>query len=233
MSKLMNRIKKTDENKPWARKTLERDLSIKRQVQNTFFIFCEGANTEPEYFEAFPVNTETIVRAIGLGMCRSSLVKEIIRRVSEQGYLKGQLNYDEDRQIWCVFDRDDRGLPGEDEDFDDAVRLATEHGLHVAYSNDAFELWFCLHDHYIDTQLHRKQFYERLSKRIGFNYEDHGKEKDFAKSLYELFLPLQAKAIQHAERLHKVYEAEPKFSRHNPCTTVYQLVTALNKCLKR
>jgi len=179
------------------------------------------------------VNTETIVRAIGLGMCRSSLVKEIIRRVSEQGYLKGQLNYDEDRQIWCVFDRDDRGLPGEDEDFDDAVRLATEHGLHVAYSNDAFELWFCLHDHYIDTQLHRKQFYERLSKRIGFNYEDHGKEKDFAKSLYELFLPLQAKAIQHAERLHKVYEAEPKFSRHNPCTTVYQLVTALNKCLKR
>jgi hypothetical protein len=120
----MSRIKKTDENKPWARKTFERDLSIKRQVRNTFLIYCEGTNTEPEYFKAFPVNTETIVRAIGLGRSRSSLVSEVIGRVSDQGYLRNQLNYDEDRQIWCVFDRDDRGLPGEDEDFDEAVRLA-------------------------------------------------------------------------------------------------------------
>ncbi|TDX01794.1 RloB family protein [Dinghuibacter silviterrae] len=229
----MSRIKKTDEKKPWAGKKLERDLSIKRQVKNTFLIYCEGANTEPEYFKAFPVNTETIVLAIGLGMSRSSLVKEIIRRVSEQGYLEGQPNFDEDRQIWCAFDRDDRGLPGEDEDFDEAVRLAREHSLHVAYSNDAFELWFCLHDHYIDTQLHRKQFYERLSKRLGLNYEVHGKEKEFAKSLYMLFLPFQAKAILHAERLHKVHEVEQRPSHHNPCTTVYQLVAALNKCLKQ
>jgi len=229
----MGRIKKTDENKPWVKKTQERDLSIKRQVQNTFLIYCEGVNTEPAYFEAFPVNTETIVRAIGLGMNRSSLVKEIIRRASEQGYLWGQPDFDQDRQIWCVFDRDARGLPGEDEDFDEAVRLAMEQGLNVAYSNDAFELWFCLHDHYIDTQLHRKQFYERLSKRFGFNYEDNGKGKEFARSLYALFLPLQSKAIQHAERLHKEYESEPKPSRHNPCTTVYQLVANLNKCLKR
>lgn len=85
----MSRIKKTDEKKPWARKTLERDISIKRQVRNTFLIYCEGANTEPEYFRAFPVNTETIVNAIGLGMSRIALVKEIIRRVFEQGFLQG------------------------------------------------------------------------------------------------------------------------------------------------
>jgi hypothetical protein len=233
MSNSMSRIKKTDEKTPWARKALERDLSIKRQVRNTFLIYCEGANTEPKYFEAFPVNTETIVLAIGLGMSRSALVKEIIHRVLKEGYLKGQPHYDDDRQIWCVFDRDDRSLPGEDEDFDEAVRLATEHGLRVAYSNDSFELWFCLHDHYIDSQLHRKQFYKRLSKRLGISYETDGKGEDFAKSLYALFLPSQAKAIRHAERLHKSYEAEPRPSRHNPCTTVYQLVTALNKCLKQ
>jgi hypothetical protein len=229
----MSRIKKTDENKPWARKALERDLSIKRQVRNTFLIYCEGANTEPKYFEAFPVNTETIVYAIGLGMSHSALVKEIIDRVSEEGYLKGQPDYDEDRQIWCVFDRDDRGQPGEDDDFDEAVRLATQQGLRIAYSNDAFELWFCLHDHYIDTKLHRKQFYERLSKRLGISYETDGKGQDFANSLYALYLPHQAKAIQHAERLHKAYVDEPRPSRHNPCTTVYQLVAALNRCLKQ
>ncbi len=166
-------------------------------------------------------------------MNRSSLVKEIIRRVSQQEFLKRQPNYDEDRQIWCVFDRDTRGEAGEDEDFDEAVRLANEHGLSVAYSNDAFELWFCLHDHYIDSRLHRQQYYERLTKLLRFNYETHGKGKEVSQSLYGIFLAQQARAIKHAQRLHQEYEAERRPSRCNPCTTVYQLVIALNTCLKR
>jgi len=36
-------------------------------------------------------------------------VNEIIKRASGEQFLKDQLNYDPDRQIWCVFDRDDRG----------------------------------------------------------------------------------------------------------------------------
>lgn len=233
ISRLMNRIKKTDAGKPWAKRSLSRDVSIKRQIRNIFLIYCEGTNTEPEYFRAFPVNTETIVQAVGLGMNRRSLVKEIIRLASEHEYLRGQSNYDEDRQIWCVFDRDARGEAGEEEDFDDAVRLADEHELLVAYSNDAFELWFCLHDHYVDNRLHRHQYYEHLSKRLGFNYQAHGKEKDVARSLYGIFLSNQGNAIKHAQRLHKVYVAENRPSQCNPCTTVYQLVTALNACLKQ
>jgi hypothetical protein len=233
MSNPMSRIKKTDEKTPWARVSMARDESIKRMVRNIFLIYCEGESTEPEYFKSFPVNTETIVRAVGLGMNRSSLIKEIIKKVSDLEMLRGQSDFDEDRQIWCVFDRDTRGEAGEDEDFNEAVRLADQHDLLVAFSNDAFELWFCLHDGYIDSRLHRQQYYEKLSKRLGFNYEKDGKGKAFAQSLYSIFLSQQGKAIQNAQRLHEQYKGEAKPSSFNPCTTVYQLVIALNACLKK
>ena len=229
----MSRIKKTDENKPWAKKELIRDISIRRQIRNIFLIYCEGENTEPEYFKAFPVNTETLVEAIGLGMNRTALVREIIERAESKEFLSGQRNYDPDRQIWCVFDRDVKGETGEDEDFDEAVRLAKTRGISVAYSNDAFELWFCLHDYYIDSQLHRRQYFERLSKRIGINYEEDGKKLAIAKSMYGIFLQDQARAIRHAQRLEKQHAGEDRPSRRNPCTTVHELVLALNTCLKQ
>ena len=44
-----------DSKKPWElRKEAKREKEQKRQILNTFIIFCEGENTEPEYFKAFP-----------------------------------------------------------------------------------------------------------------------------------------------------------------------------------
>lgn len=227
----MSRIKKTDEDKPWARREIARNEAKTRQVRNTFLIYCEGENTEPEYFKSFPVNTETFVEAVGLGMSRTALVQQVLQLVEEKEMLPGQRNHDDDRQIWAVFDHDDRGA-GESEDFDEAVRLASANGLRVAYSNDAFELWLFLHDAYVDGQLNREHYFDHLSRIFSFNYRDEGKKLEFSRSLYQIYLSRQPKAIQHAEKLHASHQHEPRPSRQNPCTTVHLLVLELNACLK-
>ena len=54
---------------------------------------------------------------------------------------------------------------------------------------------------------------------------------EFAKSLYHIFLPKQKDAIQNAQRLFEE-NRHLNFHEQNPCTTVFQLVEELNKCLR-
>ena len=218
---------------PWARKSISRDTAKTRQIKSIFLIYCEGANTEPEYFKSFPVNTETQVEALGLGRSRLALVKHILGLAKKRGLLAGLGNYDPERQIWCVFDRDERYFPGEDKDFDAAVALAVKNGLRVAWSNDSFELWLYLHDAYIDTKVLRTHFYQHLSKRLKLDYEKDGKTKKCCASLYDRFIDKQPTAIRHASRLEKLHKHIAQPALRNPGTTVHKLVLELNKCLKR
>jgi len=229
----MKPIKKTDRKKAWAKRQLTTKRERReRNIRNLFRIYCEGENTEPEYFKSFPVNTETEIFAIGLGRSRTELVEKVIELLKEGRFLKDQANYDEDRQLWCVFDFDENEETGTREDFNNAIELAGRHELKVAYSNDAFELWIVLHYQYIDSALTRYGYYEILSKQMNLNYEKEGKTKAFAKALYWLLLQKQPKAIKHAEDLHKLQEGQ-NYCDQNPCTTVYKLVEELNICTKQ
>lgn len=121
-----------------ARYNPRKDHSVRRRagfkpVKKTFLIVCEGENTEPEYFNAFRLTSAT-VKAIGKGLGTMSLVREAIS-VREQEKQKGKsFNF-----CWVVFDKD------EYQDFDEAIEFAKKNGFEVAYSNQAFELWFLLH----------------------------------------------------------------------------------------
>ncbi len=226
-------IKPTDRKKPWAiRQQIEkrpvRDLSIR----NLFRIYCEGENTEPEYFKSFPVNTETKVEAIGLARSKTSLVEKTIEILTREQMLIGMSEYDEDRQLWVVFDYDKRADVDEAKDFNNAIELAIRNNIKVAYSNDSFELWFVLHYQYQTSAITRNEYYNILSKRLGIDYEEDGKSKDFAQSLYYILLDKEQVAIQNAKRLHESKKSDT-YSNQNPCTTVYLLVEELNKCIKK
>jgi len=229
----MSKRKLKDQDKPWMRKAVARDATKNRTIRNIFLIYCEGANTEPGYFRSFPVNTETEVEALGFGRSRLALVKHILKLVEAKEMLAEQRKYDPERQIWCVFDRDERYFPKEDKDFDAAVALALKNGIRVAWSNDCFELWFYLHDHYIDNKVLRTHYYEYLSGKLKIDYEEDGKAMEFCRSMYDRLADRQHKAIRHAVRLLQIHKDEPRPSRRNPCTTVHELVIELNKCLKR
>lgn len=227
MGKRLTYVKDSDKNKPWNIKPTSVRIEKSIAIKNTFLIYCEGENTEPEYFKSFPVTTETKVEAIGLGRSRTALVEKVLELISD-------IEKDEQQQIWVVFDRDIKyeNQEQEDKDFNEAINLANKNALKCAYSNDCFELWFILHDEYIESAIHRTQIYSKLSVKLGFNYEKEGKGKDLAKSFYPMFLDRLPFAIRNAERLH-LSHSDKEFHLQNPCTTIYQLIEALNENLRK
>jgi hypothetical protein len=229
----MTNRKPKDQDKAWKKRKMinKRELG-NLEIRNLFHIYCEGENTETEYFKSFPVNTETKVTAIGLGRSKTALVEKTIELLSRDGLMKRQANYDLDRQLWVVFDYDVRGDVNEAGDFNHAIAIAKKKGICVAYSNDSFELWFVLHYQYQTAAVTRKEYYEILSSKLNCNYEEEGKATEFTQKLYLRFLPDQPRAIQHAKRLHEG-KMNDSYCDQNPCTMVYQLVEELNKCIRR
>ncbi len=230
MPKRTRYIKPTDSSKGWNKKRLNRNPYQIEQFTKakSFLIICEGENTERAYFESFPVVTATI-SCIGLGASRMALVKKAIE-ITKQPDNKG-------KEVWCVFDYDFRGdVPNIAEDFNSAVQYATRQGIKVAYSNDAFELWFLLHYQFVETALTRFEYYEKLSQLWLINYEREGKKQSFCKSVFsKLQNDSRANidnALKHAKRLFENNEIELP-SNQNPCTKIYELVSELLKYTKQ
>jgi hypothetical protein len=227
---MKKRIKQTDQNKPWAKKKMQqRAYSVEsREKLPSFFIVCEGMNTEPDYFRSFPLGN-ACVKSFGLGHTKTQLVQAVLGMIQKDATLK-------DQEVWVVFDMD-RSPDQEEkqsEDFNQAIALARENGIQVAYSNDAFELWFILHYQPQDAQWLRDQYYQKLSELWGCHYEREGKASSFCKKTYQRLQnderADQQKALRRAEQIHHQQTARP-FAEQNPCTTVYQLVAALNRYL--
>jgi hypothetical protein len=196
-------------NNRMGRKRTSRDRLIARiEPLQTFLIVCEGERTEPNYFRAFRVPADVRVSIIGEGYNTLSLVRRAEELAKEQSY----------DQVWCVFDRD--AFPPDA--FNEALALARRRRFHVAYSNEAFELWYLLHFHYYDTGITRGEYMTHLSNLLGRPYHKNDTQ------IYSMLLPRQPDAIRHAKHLlAQFYPPNPV--RDNPSTTVHCLVEELNK----
>jgi hypothetical protein len=174
----------------------------------TFLIVCEGKRTEPNYFRSFRVPATVQVQIVGEGYNTLSLVERTVELAREQPY----------DQIWCVFDRDDFPV----ESFNAALRLARDKGFHVAYSNEAFELWYLLHFHFIHSGISRVAYITRLARELGHEYRKNDKH------IYADLISRQPDAIRNARQLLDQYERRDP-ARDNPSTSVHLLVEELNK----
>lgn len=184
----------------------ERSVDI-REIQQRFLIICEGEKTEPNYFIKF--RTPKTVIKVKIENCDIvSLVKQAIN-------YKSMDNYD---QVWCVFDKDEKSS----DNFISAIEFAGKNEINVAYSNEAFELWYFLHYDYLDTGISRADYCEKLNLRLGKKYEKNDE------SIYEILLPKQKNAIKHARKLLNQYNP-PNPATDNPSTTVFRLVEELRK----
>ena len=108
---------------------------VSKVVRCSVLIVCEGTKTEPNYFEAFAKKQQGVIvydiEVKGLGRGTKDVVEKAIN-------LKSKNNYD---RVWAVFDKDE--FPAKD--FNDAITLGTQNGIEVAWSNEAFELWYLYH----------------------------------------------------------------------------------------
>lgn len=198
------------------------------EQKKLFLIICEGKNTEPLYFKSFPVPTKTILVEGGCNS-KTALVEHAITRKKD---------YPE-REVWCVFDYDVK--PDESatqsEDFNNSITMAQANGMHVAWSNDAFELWFLLHYQQVDTAFTRNEIYPKLKEIWELDsFHNEAKTESFCRENYERHGGTESKmqqlAIRRARSLHEKYKSRTDYATHCPCTTVYLLVDELNKNLK-
>ncbi|REG82020.1 RloB family protein [Algoriphagus antarcticus] len=228
MPKKTRAIKVTNEKHAWNRKSSPTGYRVETIPMNkSILIVCEG-QTEELYFKSFPV-LGVRVDAVNLkGQSKLKMVE------STQEILDSSaVAYDE---IWCVFDMDVRRGEDEYSDFDNAIHQAESLGFKVAYSNDAFELWFYLHFEYTDAEHLRTFYYEELGKRLGLNYEKDGKRYDFCLKIYNLLgehkSSFQEIAIERARSLFEE-KADLPYHEQNPVTKVFELVEELNRNLRR
>ncbi|WP_243651314.1 RloB family protein [Hymenobacter gummosus] len=197
-----------------------------RPVLPTILIVCDGQNTEPSYFKQFRLASARIV-AIGSGNNTTSTVQQAIS-------LSKQAEYD---QVWCVFDRD--SFPANN--FNSAIARALANGLHVAYSNQAFEYWLLLHfENHDGSPMHRTDYATRLNTHLapfGLHYDGTGSKIISP----ELFALLQAAdpssgrtrrkiAIGRARRIDQswVKQGTPP-AQQESTTLVYKLVQVIQR----
>jgi len=180
-----------------------------REVRQRFLIVCEGEKTEPNYFKSFRVPKDVIqIDVKGVGENPSKLVDSAKE-------LNNREDYD---QVWCVFDRDDWLV----QDFNNAIQNAEHQNFKVAYSNEAFELWYVLHFEFLNTGIPRSDYCKKL------NYLLDRKYKKNSEQIYDELIEKQAIAIKNAKKLFKQYESHNPV-QDNPSTTVHLLVEELNK----
>lgn len=216
------------------KKRLERQEQKRREgvrMQRQYvLIVCEGAKTEPLYFEAFKADLpkgvlqNTTLEVEGEGRNTLSLIEEVIEIRKRREKAMGR-PYD---QVWAVFDRD--SFPAQS--FNNAIFKArdTNPGIRCAWSNEAFELWYLLHFEFFQDAASRSQYQARLeqaiSRRLGHRFTYLKNDRGMYGLLKEH--GSRSQAIAWAAALEKRHAGE-NFAHHNPCTTVYKLVQELIK----
>ena len=180
-----------------------------RKVRQRFLIVCEGEKTEPNYFNSFRVPKDVIqIEVKGVGENPSKLVESAKDLKKQEDYA----------QVWCVFDRDN-WLP---QDFNNAIQNAENQNFNVAYSNEAFELWYVLHFEFLNTGIPRTDYCQKLTNLMGKKYKKNSEQ------IYKELIDRQDIAIKNYKRLLQQYDPQTPV-KDNPSTTVHLLVEELNK----
>ena len=181
-------------------------------------IVCEGTKTEPKYFNSLRSRIElkeanrVKLEIIGAAMNTRGLfeyAQELVGK-SANGY----------SHVWLVYDKDD--FPAEK--FNVTEELCKNHSTqdveyHAIWSNQCIELWFLLHFIYFDSDLHRNEYYPKLTNNLG-RFGAYVKNRD---DMFDILLPRLGIAIKNAKKLEKINQGKtPTLS--SPGTKMYEMM---------
>jgi hypothetical protein len=201
--------------KPWEQPMRGRAATATRERRRVLIV-CEDSKSSRYYFESFPIDKQRIeISVLGTGMNTDSLVEEAVRKMEQAA--KSNQPYSD---VWCVFDRDSFPLGN----YTRAFQLANNHKIKIAWTNEAFELWYLLHYGYLDVGISRADYKKKL--------QDKGLDYDKAdKTIYEKVKPYQERAVKSAAKLERYWNdrGEIRPERENPSTNVHKLVEDLNE----
>lgn len=214
----------------WKKK---RRLEHLEKREYRYYIFCEGEQTEPKYFEGFKnlIEDDPIYRdlvLIDIEPCAAETMRVIgqaEKYVKQNGIHKGQ--------VWCVYDKD--SFPAKDfngvvERSEKLNRENSELQYYAAWSNECIEYWFILHFAYYESNNHRKEYVKFLNDKL--RSVGIGKYQKNMPDIFQILLnhgnPKQA--CKYAKKIIQSAKGMPP-SNIAPGTKVYMLVEELAKYL--
>jgi len=202
-------------------KRFKRKINI-REEYTFIYIFTNGEKTEINYFndKKSEIRRNDIkIKPEFINSDPLKLVEKVVEKVIEE--------INRENEYWVVFDKDNF-----DKDFDNAINKAEANGLKVAYSNEAFELWFLLHFNPMSSAIDRKDYNIKLTENFRKLTKDKQYKYDKVESVYPLIKIIknrESDAIRNAKKLLEQHKKEKSFLKKNPSTTVHLLVEKLNK----
>lgn len=217
-------LKKSDSDKAWRKPRCERPRMISPEYH---LIVTEGTKTEPYYFEGlrneinfkYPGYISIKIEGVGQGANTLTLLDraEKIVRTSATDY----------KHVWLVYDRDDFPRDDFDNTYFKCLELSNDSPVtyHALWSNECIEYWFLLHFKYLDSALHRSQYFPKLTECLGFTYKKNRND------IYDLLKPHMIQAINNAKNLLDSYGKLPP-SQCTPGTNVYEIFEKLQDYLK-
>ena len=198
-----------------------------------YYIFCEGEQTEPLYFDGFKrlIEANPIYRnmvLIEIEPCAADTMRVIgkAERYVEENHIKRG-------QIWCVYDKDSFPAGNFNGVTERAAKLSQDNPdlqYHTAWSNECIEFWFILHFTYYTSNNHRTEYISFLNDK--FRNLGIGKYQKNMKCTFDILKDYgdPKLAIRYAKRI--ISDAKGRTPADTaPGTKVYELVEELVKFL--
>ncbi|MFR5600836.1 MAG: RloB family protein [Lachnospiraceae bacterium] len=217
-------LKKSDLNKSWMK---DRRDKPKKMYPEYHLIVTEGTNTEPSYFGAIrDIINSRYREKIRLDICGEGDNTIHLFRKARQNVKDSPNVY---RHVWIVYDTDD--FPGEH--IDQVVELCKESSTeeteyHAVWSNQCVELWYLLHFGFMQSDLHRREYWPKLTEclqNIGAGEYEKGR-----KDMFHILRPFMDFAIVNAKKLELINRRKTP-SKSAPGTKVHELVEKLKPYL--
>lgn len=150
----------------WKKKRRQEYLEVKKY---RYYIFCEGQQTEPQYFAGFKrlIEENPIYKGmvlIEIEPCQAETMRVISK--AEEYVRKNKI---EKGQIWCVYDKDSfpaEHFNGVEERANSLNKDKLDLQYHVAWSNECIEFWFLLHFAYYTSNNHRTEYISFLNDKF-------------------------------------------------------------------
>lgn len=195
----------------------------RREPRRRFILVCEGKNTEPAYFDAVrQLFKDALIEVQIEGAMGVPLT--IARKAAQQAEgLRRQArdSYEENDEIWAVFDRDAHP------DFDRAIAVCNAAGVNIARSNPCFEIWLILHYCDYNAPLGRHKAQKHFQTLCPMYKARGGKNVDTKPLMNNI-----EQAEKRAERQLKERSKE-RAEFGEPSTTVGQLTKSIRTAARR
>lgn len=197
----------------------------KRNPPQIIHLFSEGKNTEPDYLMALVARYAKEVRKIkihGPNGVAKTVAAKAVAFAEENNLIKSRRrrkvnSYEENDQVWAVFDRDDDKVSG----YFEAKEVCENAGLGYAYSDPCFEQWINLHFEMCDAPCDRHQAQKKTKTLVADYDPKSGKTADFS-AIVE-----SCEAAEERAATQQVRREEEGNKEGNPSTNAYKLTKLL------